>query len=72
MVIHFDGVIGEINLRNLSDEFYQIVLRHGAIEGLKELSKSFQIAIMINLNQKLCRFIIDFLDKEEIEFDAVY
>ena len=37
LIIHFEGVIGEINKKSLTDENFQLVLRHGAVEGLKEL-----------------------------------
>jgi len=37
MIIHFEGVIGNINKKSLTDENFQLVLRHGAVEGLKEL-----------------------------------
>lgn len=40
-MMHFDGLIGEINQKNLSDDTYQFTFRHGAFEGLKELSKDF-------------------------------
>lgn len=39
MIIHFDGVIGEVYRRSLTDDSPQLVLRHGAAEGLRELSK---------------------------------
>ncbi len=40
-IIHFEGVIGEIMQRNIGDDHYQMCLRHGALDGLKEISKSF-------------------------------
>ena len=41
MIIHFEGIIGEVKKRELKDDSIQLVLRHGAIEGLKELFKNF-------------------------------
>ena len=41
MIIQFEGVIGEINRGSLSDDNLQLVLRHGVVEGLKELLKHF-------------------------------
>ncbi|CDW78910.1 UNKNOWN [Stylonychia lemnae] len=72
VIIHFDGLVGEINQKNLGDDSYQLVLRHGSVEGLQELSKNFQIAILTTLNQKYCRLLIELLDKEDIVFDGIY
>lgn len=72
MIIHFDGVIGEIMQRNLSDDYYQLVLRHGCKEGLMELSKNFQLVIFSLMNERNCSQIIDLLDREGIVFDAFY
>jgi len=47
-------------------------MRHGALEGLKELSKHFQLALYTLLNEKLSKLLIDLLDKEQVTFDAVY
>jgi hypothetical protein len=33
LIIHFEGVIGEIMQRNLGDNNYQVMLRHGTVEG---------------------------------------
>ena len=41
MIIQFEGVIGEVRKKNLNDDNLQLVLRHGAVEGLKELLKNF-------------------------------
>jgi len=37
MIIHFDGIIGEVYRKSLSDELPSLQLRHGAAEGLREL-----------------------------------
>jgi|LauGreDrversion4_2_1035121.scaffolds.fasta_scaffold35755_1 TFIIF-interacting CTD phosphatase-like protein len=58
--------------RNLGDEYYQIALRHGAIEGLKELAKNFQLVIFSHMNERYCNHIIDLFDRENIVFDAFY
>ena len=49
-----------------------MVLRHGSIEGLKELSKHFQLIIFTMLNEKFCNILMNLLDKEEIVFDGIY
>lgn len=41
MIVQFDGVIGEVYRRSLTDDVPQLFLRHGAAEGLRELSKHF-------------------------------
>ncbi len=58
--------------KNMGDDNYYLCLRHGAIEGLKELSKNFQVVIFTMLNERYTNYIIDILDKEHVTFDAVY
>lgn len=58
--------------KNIGDENYLLCLRHGAIEGLKEIAKSFQLVIFSMYNEKYCNHIIDLLDKENVPFDAFY
>lgn len=70
--MHFDGVIGEIMQKNVGEENYLFCLRHGAIEGLKELSRTFQLVIFSMYHEKYCNQIIDYLDKEGVAFDAFY
>ena len=41
MIIHFEGVIGEVKKKDLKEDNIQLVLRHGAIEGIKELMRNF-------------------------------
>ena len=41
LILQFEGVIGDIRRKNLSDDSFQLMLRHGAIEGLRELVKNF-------------------------------
>lgn len=48
------------------------MLRHGTVEGFKELSKHFQIVIYTMLNELLCHSLINLFDKEGIVFDALY
>ena len=45
IIIHFEGVIGEVKKRDLKEDSVQLVLRHGAIEGVKELLKNFQVVL---------------------------
>ena len=46
MIVQFDGVIGEVYRRSLTDDVPQLFLRHGAAEGLRELSKHFQLVLI--------------------------
>jgi hypothetical protein len=46
MILHFDGIVGEVCRRSLTDDAPQLLLRHGAAEGLRELSKTFQIVLL--------------------------
>ena len=46
MIVHFDGIVGEVYRRSLTDDAPQLVLRHGAAEGLRELAKTFQIVLL--------------------------
>lgn len=46
MIVQFDGVIGEVYRRSLTDDVSQLFLRHGAAEGLRELSKHFQLVLI--------------------------
>ena len=48
------------------------MLRHGSVEGLQELSKSYQIVIISLMSERTCSQIIDLFDKEDIIFDAFY
>ena len=41
MIMHFEGIIGEVKKKDLKDDNKQLVLRHGAVEGIKELQKNF-------------------------------
>lgn len=48
----------------MGDDNYLLSFRHGAIDGLKELSKNFQLVIFTMLNERYTNYIIDILDKE--------
>ena len=37
MIVHFEGIIGEVYRKCLSDDVPSLLLRHGAAEGLREL-----------------------------------
>lgn len=37
-VIYFEGIVGEITKRNLSEDGYFLLLRKDAVKGLKELA----------------------------------
>ena len=51
MIIHFEGVIGEVKKKDLKDDSLQLVLRHGAVEGLKELLKNFQVILYSSVSE---------------------
>lgn len=73
MIIHFDGVIGEVYRRSLTDESSQLVLRHGAAEGLRELSKQFQLVLFSFLSEVSLGLAVDHLIRnEQIIFDGIY
>ena len=72
VIIHFEGVIGDVFKKSLSDEGVQLVLRHGVVEGLKEICKNFQIALYSFLSEKTIKFIVEHLLQEDIVFDGVY
>jgi len=73
LIIHFEGVIGNINKKSLTDENFQLVLRHGAVEGLKELIQNFQVALFSFLSEKSLKMAVEHLLRVEgICFDAIY
>jgi len=39
--LQFEGIIGEVTRRSLTEEGFWLHMRHGAAEGIKELLKSF-------------------------------
>ena len=41
MILQFEGVVGEIRKKDMKDDNLQLILRHGAVEGLRELFKNF-------------------------------
>ena len=49
-----------------------MVLRHGAVEGLKEICKNFQVALFSFLGEKTIKFIVEHLLTNDIVFDGVY
>lgn len=73
MVIHFEGVIGEVKKKDLKEDSVQLVLRHGATEGLKELLKNFQVILYSSLCESTLLLVVEHLIREHnIVFDAVY
>ena len=73
IIIHFEGVIGEVKKRDLKEDSMQLVLRHGAIEGVKELLKNFQVVLYSSICEHTLHMVIEHLIREyEIVFDAVY
>ena len=61
MIIHFEGVIGEVKKKDLKDDSMQLVLRHGAIEGLKELLKNFQVILYSSVSEQTLLFVVEHL-----------
>jgi hypothetical protein len=72
LIVHFEGVLGDVFKPNLADESVQLVLRHGCIDGLKEILKNFQVALFSFLADKTIRYIVEYFLKEDIVFDGVY
>ena len=73
IIIHFEGVIGEVKKRDLKEDSMQLILRHGAIEGIKELLKNFQVVLYSSMCENTLHMVIEHLIKEYgIIFDAVY
>ena len=73
IIIHFEGVIGEVKKRDLKEDSMQLILRHGAIEGIKELLKNFQVVLYSSMCENTLHMVIEHLIREhEIVFDAVY
>ena len=72
LIIHFDGIVGDVVQKNLGDDNYQLVLRRDAIEGLKQLGKHFQLVLYTMMTERYCRHFVDLLDREDVVFDAVY
>ena len=64
MIIHFEGVIGEVKKKDLKDDSMQLVLRHGAIEGLKELLKNFQVILYSSVSEQTLLFVVEHLIQE--------
>ncbi len=65
MILHFDGVVGEVFRRSLTDDAPQLLLRHGAAEGLRELSKNFQIVLLTFQSEATIWLAVDHLARNE-------
>jgi len=62
-----------VNRKSLTDDSFQLKLRHGVVEGLKEMLKNFQIVLFSFLSEKNIKLAVEHLVKQEgIIFDAVY
>jgi len=73
MIVHFEGVIGEVKKKDLKDDHMQLILRHGAVEGLKELMKNFQVVLYSSICESTLLLVIEhFIREHQIVFDAVY
>ena len=73
LIIHFEGVIGEVKEKDLKEDSMQLIVRHGAIEGLKELLKNFQVVLYSSICESTLHLVVEHLIKEyHIVFDAVY
>ena len=58
MIIHFEGVIGEVKKKDLKEDNIQLVLRHGAVEGLKELLKNYQVVLYSSISESTLSLVI--------------
>mmetsp|Transcript_44554 Transcript_44554/g.59116 ORF Transcript_44554/g.59116 Transcript_44554/m.59116 type:complete len:114 (+) Transcript_44554:1197-1538(+) len=73
MIVHFEGVIGEVKKRDLKEDSVQLILRHGAVEGLKELLKNFQVVLYSSICESTLLLVVEhFIREHGIVFDAVY
>lgn len=59
MIIHFEGVIGEVKKKDLKEDNMQLVLRHGAIEGIKELLRNFQVILYSSISESTLRLVVE-------------
>ena len=41
LIIQFEGVVGEVKRKDMKDDNLQLYLRHGAVEGLRQLMNNF-------------------------------
>lgn len=58
MIIHFEGVIGEVKKKDLKEDNIQLVLRHGAVEGLKELLKNYQVVLYSSISESTLSLVV--------------
>ena len=73
MIVHFEGVIGEVKKKDLKEDNMQLVLRHGAVEGLKELLKNFQVVLYSSMGESTLSLVVEqLITSHNIIFDAVY
>jgi hypothetical protein len=73
MILHFDGIVGEVCRRSLTDDTPQLLLRHGVAEGLRELAKTFQIVLFTFQSEATIWLAVDHLARnEQIIFDGIY
>ena len=73
MIIHFEGVIGEVKKKDLKEDSMQLILRHGAVEGLKELLKNYQVVLYSSICENTLHLVVEHLISQyQIIFDAVY
>ena len=73
MIVHFEGIIGEVYRKCLSDDVPSLLLRHGTAEGLRELQKSFQLVLFSFQSEATISIAVEHLAvKEQIVFDGVY
>lgn len=73
IILQFEGVLGELTRKSLTEEGFYMHLRHGVAEGVKELLKNFQVVLFSFLSEKSILMAVEHLIRqEEIVFDAVY
>ena len=61
MIIHFEGVIGEVKKKDLKEDSMQLILRHGAVEGLKELLKNYQVVLYSSICENTLHLVVEHL-----------
>ena len=73
MIIHFEGIIGEVKKRDLREDSMQLILRHGAVDGLKELFKNYQVVLYSSISESTLSLVVQhFIKEHQIIFDGVY
>lgn len=61
VIVHFEGVIGDLKKRDLKEDNVHLLLRHGATDGLKELIKNFQVVLYSSTCESTLKLVVEYL-----------